>query len=236
MTIDPANIGGAGLVDRAKNIILTPQAEWDRIAPEPADVQKIYTGYVLPLAVFSALCSFIGLTFIGVLGWRIGIVPGLVQAVLQTGLGVLSVFVLAFIINALASSFGSRQDMGQAHKLAAYGSTAFFLAGVFSLFPPLAILAIVGLYSFALIYIGMPRLLGTPDGVLEFAVVIGQSAIGLLLQSFRHRRKSLGYALQLVDTAVFQFLAAIGISFLKPRKLLRGFAAEELKPGLVLLE
>jgi Yip1 domain len=190
MTIDPTNAGGAGLVDRAKNIILTPAAEWDRIAAEPADVQKIYTGYVLPLAAFSALCGFIGAAFIGVLGWRIGIVPGLVQAILQTALALCSVFVLAFIINALASSFGSRADTGQAHKLAAYGSTAFFLAGVFGIFPPLAILSLVGLYSFALIYIGMPRLMGTPEDkrivylivVIVVAIVV-QLVLGTIVGS-----------------------------------------------------
>lgn len=163
MTIDPQNASSAGLIDRIKNIILTPQAEWDRIAPEPADVQKIYIGYVLPLALFSALCGFIGMSVFGVLGWRIPLVPGLIGVAVQVALSLCSVFVLAFVANALASSFGSRQDMGQAHKLAAYGSTAFYLAGVFSLFPPLSILALVGLYSFALIYIGLPRVMGTPE-------------------------------------------------------------------------
>jgi hypothetical protein len=144
-------------------------------------VSKLYTGYVLPLSVFSALCGFIGMAFIGVLGWRVGIVPGLIAAIIQAAMGVVSVVVMAFITNALAPTFGSRQDMGQAHKLAAYGCTAFFLAGVFAIFPPLAILALAGLYSFALIYIGMPRLMGTPAdkrvgylaAIIVIAIVVG---------------------------------------------------------------
>jgi hypothetical protein len=72
-------------------------------------------------------------------------------------------FVLAFVTNALAPTFGSQQDMGQAHKLAVYGSTAAFLAGVFTILPMLAILSIVGLYSLALLYIGLPRLMKTPE-------------------------------------------------------------------------
>lgn len=181
MTIDPTGAAASGLIDRIKNILLTPQAEWEKIAAEPADVSKIYTGYVLPLAVFSALCGFIGMAFIGVLGWRLGIVPGLIAAIIQVAMGLCSVFIMAFIANALAPSFGSRQDMGQAHKLAAYGSTAFFLAGVFAIFPPLGILALVGLYSFALIYIGLPRLMGTPEdkrvgylaSIIVIAIVVG---------------------------------------------------------------
>lgn len=173
MTMDPTGAAASGLIERAKNILLTPQAEWQKIAAEPADVNKIYTGYVLPLAAFAAVCGFIGMAFIGVLGWRVGLVPGLIGAVIQTVMGLASVFVLAFITNALAPSFGSRQDMGQAHKLAAYGSTAFFVAGVFAIFPPLGILALAGLYSFALIYIGLPRLMGTPeDKRLVYLIVI----------------------------------------------------------------
>ena len=153
----------ANIVERAKNILLTPQAEWEKIAGEPADVNKIYVGYVAPLVVLSAVCAFIGMFLFGIMGFRIGLVPGLVGLILQVVLGVAGVFILAFITNALAPSFGSQQDMGQAHKLAAYGSTAGLLAGVFSIFPPLAILGIVGLYSLALIYMGLPRLMKTPE-------------------------------------------------------------------------
>jgi hypothetical protein len=151
------------IVERAKNILLTPQAEWEKIASETADVNKIYVGYVAPLVVLSAVCAFIGMFIFGVFGFRIGLVPGLVGLILQVVLGIAGVFILAFITNALAPSFGSQQDMGQAHKLAAYGSTAGLLAGVFSIFPPLAILGIVGLYSLALIYMGLPRLMKTPE-------------------------------------------------------------------------
>lgn len=173
MTIDPTNPDVTGIVNRAKAIILQPQAEWDRIAGEPADVTKIYTGYVLPLVALAAACSFIGMTVFGVFGFRYGLVTGLTQAILQVIMGLGGVFVMAFVTNALAPSFGSQQDMGQAHKLAAYGSTPSFLAGVFSIFPPLALLGILGLYSIALLYIGLPRLMKTPeDKRLGYTAVI----------------------------------------------------------------
>jgi len=182
MTTDP-NLGAAapGLVDRIKNILLTPQAEWDRIAGEPADVNKLYMGYVLPLAALSAICTFVGMSIFGIMGIRIGIVPGAITAIIQVLMALVGVFVLAFVTNALAPTFGSQQDMGQAHKLAAYSSTAGFLAGVFTLFPPLSILAIVGLYSLALLYIGLPRLMKTPEdkrigyfaAILIVCIVVG---------------------------------------------------------------
>lgn len=169
MTVDPTSAGSAstGLIDRVKNILLTPQAEFDRIAAEPADVNKIYIGYVLPLVVISAICSFIGLSLIGYsmmgVGIKIPIVTGVVMAALRVVTGLAGVYILAMIANALAPSFGSQQDMGKAHQLAAYGSTAGFVAGIFAIFPPLAILGILGLYSLVLYYIGLPRLMKTPD-------------------------------------------------------------------------
>jgi hypothetical protein len=184
MTIDPANAGAPGIVERAKNILLQPQAEWDRIAGEPADVSKIYMGYVLPLAGLSALCAFIGMSLVGVMGFRVGIVPGLIGAVIQVVMALVGVFALAFITNALAPNFGSQQDMGQAHKLAAYGSTAGFLAGVFTILPPLAILGIVGLYSIALLYIGLPRLMKTPEDkrvVYLVVIIVVCIVVGIVL-------------------------------------------------------
>ena len=162
MTIDPANTAAPSIVERVKNILLQPQKEWDRIAGEPADVNQLYMGYVLPLAALSAICGFIGMSLIGVMGFKVGLVPGLIGAVIQVVMALVGVFALAFIANMLAPNFGSQQDIGQAHKLAAYSSTAGFLAGVFTILPPLAILGIVGLYSFALLFIGLPRMMKTP--------------------------------------------------------------------------
>ena len=43
------------LVDRVKNILLSPQTEWPTIAAESATVQSILTGYVLILAAIGPL-------------------------------------------------------------------------------------------------------------------------------------------------------------------------------------
>ena len=179
MTIDPQNVGGtsAGFVDRVKNILLTPAAEWDRIDAEPADVNKIYMGYVLPLAALAAICAFIGLSIIGMsvfgTSYRVPIVTGAVLAVMRVIMGLVGVYLLAFITNALAPNFGSQQNMGKAHQLAAYGSTAGFLAGVFAILPALAILGLVGLYSLYLLYVGLPKMMKTPeDKKMVYLIVI----------------------------------------------------------------
>jgi hypothetical protein len=95
--------------------------------------------------------------------YRLPLVAGVVTAVMQVIMGLVGTYVLAMIANALAPNFGSQQNIGQAHKLAVYGSTASFLASVFSLYPPLAMLGILGLYSLVLLYLGLPRLMKTPE-------------------------------------------------------------------------
>jgi hypothetical protein len=181
MTIDP-NIGvSAGIVDRVKNILLTPKAEWARIEPETADVNKLYIGYVLPLAALSAICGIIGMSVFGVGAFgihvRVPIVEAIISGVIQVACYVGAVFLLGVIANALAPTFGSVPNQGQAHKLMAYSFTAAMLAGVFSIFPPIAILGLLGLYSFALLFIGLPIMMKTPDdkrvGYFATLVVLG---------------------------------------------------------------
>jgi hypothetical protein len=179
MSTEPSvNAGSPGLVDRAKNILLQPRAEWDRIAPEPADVGKLYMGYAVPLAALAAICMVIGYTVFGIGGFgfnlRISPVQAVITGVTQFIMSLVGIFVLALITNALAPNFGSTADQGQAHKLSVYSYTASLLAGVFMIYPPLAPLGILGLYSFVLLYLGLPRLMKTPEDkrVGYFATII----------------------------------------------------------------
>jgi hypothetical protein len=41
------------LVDRIKNILLSPRTEWPKIAGETATVQSLYVGYILVLAAIA---------------------------------------------------------------------------------------------------------------------------------------------------------------------------------------
>lgn len=167
MTETPSGASAPSIVERIQNILLKPQSEWDRIDGEQVNVQQLYTGYVLPLVAIAAVCGFVGMSVFGYsafgVSYRVPMVTGVATAILQVVMGLVGVYVLALITNALAPNFGSQQNMGQAHKLAAYGSTASFLAGVFAIFPPLAMLGILGLYSLVLLYLGLPRLMKTPE-------------------------------------------------------------------------
>jgi len=85
------------------------------------------------------------------------------------------VFVLALIVDALAPTFGGSKSQISALKVVAYGSTAGFLGGIFSLLPALSILGLLAaFYSIYLIYTGLPVLMKCPKekAVAYTAVVI----------------------------------------------------------------
>jgi len=163
------------LVQRAKAILMTPKQEWAAIDGEPLDVTALLTGYVIPLALIGPIARFIGFSLLGFGGYfRLSIGWGISQLIVSFILAIVGVFVLAWVINALAPSFGAKQDMPQAIKLSAYSMTAEWVAGIFYLLPALAILALIGaLYSLYLFYVGLPILMKSPqDKTPGYAIAV----------------------------------------------------------------
>jgi Yip1 domain len=174
------------LVSRAKGILLSPKNEWATIDSEPATVAGVYTGYIVPLAAIPAIAGFIGLTLLGynVLGTtiRYSMGAGIERAVAQYVLTLVGVYVLALIIDALAPTFGGQKNQIQALKVAAYSSTASWIAGVFAILPALAVLSILGLYSLYLLYLGLPSLMKAPqEKAMGYTVVVVVCAIVLFI-------------------------------------------------------
>ena len=175
------------LVDRAKGILMNPKNEWAVIDTEPATVGSLYSGYIIPLAAIPAVASFIGMSLIGfsVLGFRVRmpVGSGLTSAVVAYVLGLVGVFVLALIIDALAPSFGGQKSQIQALKVAGYSMTASWVAGIFLVIPSLAILAALGgLYGLFLLFLGLPILMKAPqEKAVGYTVVVIIVAIVLYL-------------------------------------------------------
>ena len=157
------------LVQRVQDILLKPKETWPAIAAESGDVKSIYTSYLVYLAAIPAVAGFIGMSIFGMsfLGAtiRTPIFSGLASMIVGFVLSLVMVYVLALIANALAPTFGGEKNMLNAVKLIAYGATAGFVGGVFSLLPMLSMLGILaGLYSIYLIYTGIPVLMKAPEG------------------------------------------------------------------------
>lgn len=175
------------LIERCKNILLKPKEEWERIDAEPATVGGLMTGWVVPLAAIGPVAGLIGGLVFGYGGWGITYRPSVMgavtQAIISYALMLVSVFLLAKIIDALAPNFGGQKNPVQAMKVAAYSSTAGYLAGIFNLLPTLAILgSLLSLYGLYLLYLGLPRLMKAPeDKAVSYTVVTVVVAIVLFI-------------------------------------------------------
>ena len=166
------------IVQRAKEILLNPNAAWPTIEAESASVQSIYVPYVVTLAAISAVAGFIGMSIVGVGGFgvsfRVPVVSGLLNMVVGFVLALAMVFVMALITDALAPTFGGQKNQISALKLIGYGSTAGFLGGVFNVIPAASVLGLLAaLYSIYLIYTGVPVLMKCPkDKALAYTAVL----------------------------------------------------------------
>jgi len=171
------------LVDRVKNILLTPKTEWPVIAAETTSTADLLKGYVAPLAAIPAICGFIGGSLIGYggfgLSFKVPIVAGIAGAIFGYVMSFVMVFLLSFIINALAATFNAEKSDSQAMKLTAYSFTASWLGGVFSMIPGLRLLGVLcALYGVFLLYLGLPPLMKcTEDKAIGYTAVIVIAAI-----------------------------------------------------------
>lgn len=176
----------SGLLERAKSILLRPSATWDVIDGEPATIGGLYKGYVIPLALIPAVAGLIGaLVFgYGMLGisFKPPIFSAVIAAAVNFGATLLGVYLLALIIDGLAPTFGGQKNKIQAFKVAAYAGTASWLAGVFQIFPPIALLGLLGLYSLYLLYLGLPRLMKAPEEkAMPYTIVVIIAAVVLAI-------------------------------------------------------
>lgn len=175
------------LVDRVKNILLSPKTEWDVIDTEPATVAGLYKGYIIPLAAIGPVAQAIGWSVFGMrvpfLGsYRTPIGTAITQAVVTYVLTLAAVCVLAIIIDKLAPTFAGTSNQVQALKVATYSYTAAWIAGIFTLIPALSMLSILGVYSLYLLYLGLPVLMKSPkEKALGYTVVVILCAIVLFM-------------------------------------------------------
>ena len=179
------------LAERAKGIIIKPKATWETIKGETSTVKDLFTSYAAVLALIPAVANFIGLSFIGTslssFHYRVPVISGLVYSVLQYVLTLVGMYVVAFIIDALAPNFNSKKDMPAAVKVAVFSWTPALIAGVLGIIPALSpLILLASLYSLYLLYIGLPILMETPKdkAVPYFAVVIVASIVVMVVVSY----------------------------------------------------
>jgi len=152
------------LVDRVKNILLSPKTEWPAIAGEAATVQSLYVGYVLILAAIGPIAMAIR-----------GGVLGATVALISYGVGLAVTYLLALIVDVLAPTFGGEKNFMQSLKLTAYSYTAAWIAGIFNLIPGIGgIIGLIGaIYSFYTFYLGVAVMKKCPqDKAIAYTIVV----------------------------------------------------------------
>ena len=191
------------LIDRAKNMIVTPKTEWDVVAAEATPPKDLITGYVLPLAAVAAVAAFLSAVVVGTSVPLVGtirqsVAGGIVGAVLSLVMAVVMVFVMGFIIDALAPTFGGQKSMPQAMKVAAYAYTPVWVLSIIAIIPYLGVLISLASMVLAiyLLYLGLPRVMRSPQdkaaGYTALVVIVGivvgfviAAVIGLATAPFR---------------------------------------------------
>lgn len=153
------------LVDRVKNILLSPRTEWPTIAAEAATVQSLYTGYILILAAIAPIALLI----------RSG-GAAIAAAIAQYVVALVIIYLLALIVDALAPTFNGTKDFTQSLKLVAYSYTAPWIAGVFLLLGT-TIGGLIGLlaaiYAWYTFYLGVPTLKKCPpEKAVGYTIVV----------------------------------------------------------------
>ena len=178
-------------IERAKAILLKPDETWPVIDAEPASVASLYKDWIIILAAIPAVCSFVRTSLFGY--WSI--VWGLEHLVTHYLLSLVGVFLLALLVDALATSFGGARNQVAALKLVAYSLTAAWVAGLLLLVPSfllmlLVILAVI--YGVYLFWLGLPVLMKCPKDkatvytvvVMVVAIVIGVVVSGVYTMLF----------------------------------------------------
>lgn len=190
MTIIEPNSAARGIVERAKNIILQPTEEFERIDQETPTTGSLYTGYALPLIVASAVASAIGGMVFGYgavfVHWKLSPLAAVSQAVIAIVFGLIGVWLLAKIVDFLAPNFGGQKSDLKSTQVAVYAGTAAWVASLFGIFPPVGFLAILGLYSLYLLYRALPILMKAPQekaGMYTGAVVVAAIVIGIVFSA-----------------------------------------------------
>ena len=150
------------MINQAKDIIIKPKDTIEKLKNETVTMKDIII-YLIIIGLPTFLGIFLGYGFIGwgFYGGWIGFAFAL--ALITYILSIVGIIVFGFILNGLAPNFKSKANKMQAMKLVSYAATPWLLLGIASIYPPIAIISLLGgIYGLYILYIGIPILMETP--------------------------------------------------------------------------
>ena len=150
------------IVNRAKEILLTPELAWSKIKAEDSSLSKIYSNYFIVLAAITPIATWINICVIGISLPLIGRVrapffSGLIDAALQYAGSLAMLYIGSLVLEKLAPTFNAKTNQLNAAKLMAYSATPVMLAGAFMILPLLGTLAMIAgaVYAIYLFWTGL---------------------------------------------------------------------------------
>ena len=168
------------VVNQAKDIIFNPKGTINKLKDEKITKQDLLF-YLIIVGFPTFLGTLIGYGFVWggtqLLGYAF------LLAIITYILIIIGVIAFGYILNMLASSFKTKQNLMQAMKLVSYAATPWLLAGIFAIYPAISLISLLGgIYGLYILYIGIPILMGTPKeqqmpyfiiGIVVYIIVMG---------------------------------------------------------------
>ncbi len=157
------------LIDRVKNILLSPKTEWQVIKSETTSVSGMLTSYVLPLSIIPGAIALLSSAFWGSINY------GLIMAIIAVVGAIIGFYVGTYVADALAPSFSSEKNLNRSAQLVGYSYTASAVASILGIIPILGWLAALAgfAYMIYLLYLGTSPIKNTPeDKRIGYTIVI----------------------------------------------------------------
>ncbi|MBL7663031.1 YIP1 family protein [bacterium] len=159
----------AYIISRARQVLLNPKEFWTTASSETETIDSVYKRYIIWLAIIGPVCSFLGMTFVGItipfIGtWKMPFVSGFVGAIIRYAAALVMLFVSALVLSKLSPKHGGTENIQNSFRLVAYSGTAALLGGALGIIPSLGVLALLfGLYSIYTFYQGITPMTGVPE-------------------------------------------------------------------------
>lgn len=150
------------LIERAKNILVTPKTEWLVVEAETATPKSLLISYVIPFAIIASIGRLLsGLVWLGGFAGQYFIW----SAILGFVSIIISFYISIYVIDFLAPNFSSQKDLNRSAQLVAYSNTPNWVASFLSFIPFVGWLLVIAgwIYSVYLFYLGLGPLKKTPD-------------------------------------------------------------------------
>ena len=169
----------------------SPADGWVAIRNANLSIKEIYFRYVIPLALITPVCGFIGATQVG---WPVAGADELFMtsysafriAVLSFIAILVSITMIGKMVQWMGQTYDAQQPLSRCIGLAAFCITPLLLTGFAMLYPPLWFIYLVGLpalgYSVYLLYTGVPIMMevSTDRGFLFSSAILTVGLIALV--------------------------------------------------------